>query len=236
MSKHKSAERKKAQRARKALREAHLSPEMKESFSAINKWIDDFHRRNANKKKGCTFVRDNRRKLIILSERQNHRCCYCGGDTWHPDIIDYQLDRSKSNRATIEHLLTRSQGGTFHWDNIAMACSECNTARGTMPIEEFLASIQAAAKPKTKKSKAELQKDVSLAKARKLKVAKSECNRFRLFMTAAWMFPVDYKYVMENISKGDVKRVHKGGRRGTTPRRHLMKKIRRRVIENRMVA
>lgn len=244
MAKKKTAEKRKAQQGRKALQEAHLSPEMKASFKAINIWVAAYyHDKNKEKRgtrkmrTGCASVRANRRKLITLSGMQNHRCCYCGGDTWHPLIEDYKTHRSNSNQATLEHLLPNSQGGTYHWDNLAMACSECNTARGDIPIEEFLASIQVVLKPATEKSKDVKRKDRSLKKSQRLKEMKSHRNRIRLFMVAAWMFPDDYNHIIENTDRRDVKNVFKGGsRRSHTPRSHIMKNIRRRVQTNRMAA
>lgn len=245
MAKKKTAESRKAQRDRKLLREAHLSPEMKASFKAINIWIAEMnYEKNKDKRDkrkmraGCATVRANRRKLIILSERQNHRCCYCGGGTWHPLIEDYIhiIHRSESNKATLEHLLPNSQGGTYHWDNLAMACSECNTARGDLPIEEFLRSIRVVIKPKAPATAAEKRAVWKKAKDRRLKEEKSARNRFKLFMIASWMFPEDYQYLMDNLSQYDTTRVLKGGSKPTRTRKYLMKRIRRRVQENRMAA
>jgi len=111
-----------------------------------------------------------------------------------------------------------------------MACSECNTARGDLPIEEFIYSIQ---KPY---SNTVVSKDQKLEKVRQRKEAKSHRNRIRLFMVAAWMSPKDYQHIMENVSKHDARTVFKGGIKPTTPRKHLMNNIRHRVQENRMAA
>lgn len=239
--KKKTAGQRKAQVARKELREAHLSPEIKASFKAINIWVAayyyDKNKENRNIRKmlsGCSSVRVNRRKLITLSERQSHRCCYCGGDTWHSDIIDHQTDRSESNKATLEHLLPASQGGTYKWDNLAMACSECNTARGNLPLEEFLASIQND--PKNPKTKISRKKDMAEEERKRIKAEIREQKRFKLFMTASWMFPEDYKHTMENISNGDVNRVFKGGSRPSTTRKKSMSRIRSRVKANSIAA
>lgn len=231
MSKKRSAGQKKAQRARKRLREAYMSPEIKQSFKAINIWIDRLLMSHEQKKEeGCAKVRGRRRKLIMLSERQNHRCCYCGCDTWHPDIIDYKTDRSKSNKATLEHLLPTSQGGTFSWDNLVMACSECNTARGDIPFEDFLKSIQ---KLNLKKKKNVV---VEISNEKRLKEEKSNRRRFQLFMTASWMFPEDYKYLMENATLRDARIVFKGSKDPSAQRNALMNRIRGRVEINRMAA
>lgn len=49
-----------------------------------------------------------------LSEAQNHRCAYC-----------HTADRE----LTIEHIVTKSQGGRNVWSNLAVACSRCNGLR-----------------------------------------------------------------------------------------------------------
>lgn len=230
MPKNKTAQRKAGQLLRKMLREAHLSPEMRLQFKAINIFVEDWRRSEAKKKKACKLTFDNRKKLIKLSESQNHRCCYCGDPTWHPEIICGKTHRSEASRATIEHLLPRCEGGTFKWENIAMACSECNTARGHTPLEEFLAAIHTPAKPKEAR-----QKEISLAQERKLKKERGDRNRFRLFIIAAWILPENYNHVMENLDKGDVRNVL-GTRPPHSPKAGLMKRIRRRVVVNRMAA
>lgn len=51
-----------------------------------------------------------------LSEAQNHRCCYCGGDL--------------RISATIDHIRPRAFGGKNRMDNFVVACEPCNKARG----------------------------------------------------------------------------------------------------------
>jgi len=46
--------------------------------------------------------------------RDRHRCAYCG-------------DRA----ATIDHLLPRSRGGRWTWDNTVAACGRCNERKGS---------------------------------------------------------------------------------------------------------
>lgn len=68
-----------------------------------------------------------RTKLLRCSEQQNHRCCYCNVRTWHPS---YGETGPKRLVATLEHVLTRREGGTDHMHNLTMACSGCNSKRG----------------------------------------------------------------------------------------------------------
>lgn len=230
----KTSQQRSDQRRRQNLRLAHLSPEMRASFRAINRYITNQLSDEDKKIKACAKVRANRRKLISLSGSQNHRCCYCGTNTWHPDIVDYEINRSDSNRATLEHLLPNSQGGTYTWDNLVMACSDCNQARGDSPLEKFLQAIQETPPdPNSKRTKAKV---VQISRAKRLKEERSARNRFRLFMIAAWMFSEDYQYFIDNAGKRDERVVLKGGNKSMMPRKQLIKQIRRRVRENRMAA
>lgn len=60
-----------------------------------------------------------------LSERQNHRCCYCGVNmTRTRDTPDSHL-----TMMTVEHVIPQSQGGTDDDDNLVAACQSCNSSR-----------------------------------------------------------------------------------------------------------
>lgn len=176
-----------------------------------------------------------RRMLLRLSEAQNHRCCYCGTDTWHPNINmgETIIIKSKRTRATLEHVLPRSKGGTYGMYNLVMACNECNIVRGNRPVENFLQSIYAPASRPRKQSSIKV-KEISLKK--RIKTAKKMRNLFRLLIIAAMCFPDDYKYVIENANNHTYKAVFKGGKKTRTPRVDCLKSIRHRVQENRMAA
>jgi len=236
VSRKKSTEARKRQRDRKREREAHLSPEILASFKAINQYVEKYHAGKVKERSACAKVRANRRKLIKLSESQNHRCCYCGGETWHPNIIDYGRinDRTELTRATIEHLLPDSQGGTYRMDNLAMACSDCNNARGDQSIEEFLQSIHAPP-PQPNSNRAKKQ-EAKISRERQLKEEKKTRNRLKLLMIALWMFPEDYQHIMENNNRFTAKALFGGKNKPTPERKVRLKRIRHRVRENRMAA
>lgn len=59
-----------------------------------------------------------------LYDLQDGKCCYCQ----RPMCPDYGRPLS----ATVEHLRRIADGGTWRWDNLALACHECNTGRGAM--------------------------------------------------------------------------------------------------------
>jgi 5-methylcytosine-specific restriction endonuclease McrA len=60
-----------------------------------------------------------------LAARDGAACMYCGRDLdlgalGNPDHPD---------RPTIDHVLPRSRGGTWHIDNLVIACRACNTMK-----------------------------------------------------------------------------------------------------------
>lgn len=119
----KERERKRRQKTNRKKRE--LNPETRDQLKA---------------RLGTRRTKRLRKLFIRLSEAQNHRCCYCGCETWIPDIID-GVERFKWNRATKEHINPRSDGGTYGKYNLVMACSSCNNARGNKCYEEFIKLI-----------------------------------------------------------------------------------------------
>jgi hypothetical protein len=66
----------------------------------------------------------------MIYKRDNHTCQYCGA-------------RSK---LTIDHVLPRSRGGEDTWENLVVACSSCNTKKGSMLLEHT--GMKLARKPK----------------------------------------------------------------------------------------
>jgi 5-methylcytosine-specific restriction endonuclease McrA len=64
-----------------------------------------------------------------LAEAQNWRCCYCGG----------RMDGTATDpdAPTFEHVVPRSAGGGDEEGNLAIACRECNMARGSTPLPEW---------------------------------------------------------------------------------------------------
>ena len=58
-----------------------------------------------------------------LLEKWDRTCAYCG---------------AKNTRLEIEHIKPRSKGGTNRVSNLAIACHNCNQAKGNQEIEQFL--------------------------------------------------------------------------------------------------
>jgi 5-methylcytosine-specific restriction endonuclease McrA len=74
-------------------------------------------------------------RIRILSEQQNHRCCYCGVRTW---CRQHEKEGSLDMLATVEHIVPKSQGGPLSMDNLVMACHKCNRRRGDANAYIFL--------------------------------------------------------------------------------------------------
>ena len=72
----------------------------------------------------------------MLSEAQNHRCCWCG--------IKVTELRDRPDSATIEHVVPKSHGGADHPDNFAIACHSCNGNRGVRSVEDFMLQKRSA--------------------------------------------------------------------------------------------
>ena len=58
----------------------------------------------------------------LLSEAQNHRCCYCH--------VQFSEDTKSSYNATFEHIIPKSRGGNDDFMNLVVACYGCNSLRG----------------------------------------------------------------------------------------------------------
>lgn len=85
----------------------------------------------------CIFE-DKREKHRILKLRlcaeQNYKCAYC----YREMILEGPSNRrQKSNLATIDHVIPKSEGGPLSYENTVAACSKCNNKRQTIPALEF---------------------------------------------------------------------------------------------------
>lgn len=77
-----------------------------------------------------------RRRLSVLAEAQNWRCCYCG--------IRCQINPRDPNlwdAPSCEHVLHLGRGGLRVWENEVMACRLCNTGRGRMHPLQYLKKV-----------------------------------------------------------------------------------------------
>lgn len=58
-------------------------------------------------------------RRTYLYHKQGGLCCYC--EVHVPE-----------DKATLEHLKRKIDGGTNDWDNLAMSCQPCNSYRGAV--------------------------------------------------------------------------------------------------------
>lgn len=74
-------------------------------------------------------------KIILLSGEQNHRCCYCGNSmTYHNFCSPGPIP---PNAMTRDHVVPKSYGGCGYYENIVIACSQCNSLRGNLDANIF---------------------------------------------------------------------------------------------------
>ena len=171
-----------------------------------------------------TIIR--RLRLIQLSEAQNNRCCYCGQQTWHPEIIDGgDVPHSRRRRATLEHVVAQNHGGGEGKHNLVMACSQCNGARGDKPIAHFIGQITCNREVPISKAYARYLKKEKKRKSEKgqIKLAKT----YRLLFIAAVFLP-DMFEAARNEIKNKPEKVYRDPRKG-------LSSIRRRVVKNGMI-
>lgn len=66
-------------------------------------------------------VRLNRRNIFL---RDDNTCQYCS------------LRPESARMLTIDHVIPRSAGGSTTWENVALACRDCNGKKGNLPLHE----------------------------------------------------------------------------------------------------
>lgn len=76
-------------------------------------------------------------KLKRLWLAQDGKCHYCKRDCWQGASED-DAKFGRERRATLDHVIPQSQGGTDALRNLVMACYSCNSARGTMDYALFV--------------------------------------------------------------------------------------------------
>lgn len=73
--------------------------------------------------------------IYKLIERDGEQCYLCG------DTVLFNLHYNDPKYPTIEHVLAIKNGGTHSWDNVKVACRECNTRKSTILVEEFMKGV-----------------------------------------------------------------------------------------------
>lgn len=75
-------------------------------------------RRERGEQKGYGNV-----SLLALEERDNHTCYLCGKTCTKEDK---RWGTFGPDYPTIDHVIPLSKGGSHTWDNVKVACGECN--------------------------------------------------------------------------------------------------------------
>lgn len=79
------------------------------------------------------------KKVIKMYHAQNGLCGYCGTPNMflRADVSKKFFQSNKHLRATFDHIVARTQGGTFAFSNGVCVCSRCNTIKANLSLEEF---------------------------------------------------------------------------------------------------
>lgn len=75
--------------------------------------------------------------LIPVCRSQNNRCFYCNKVM----SMDSNADYKNPLRATIDHKIPRKHGGNNSPQNLVGACSRCNSHKGDLTENEFMAIL-----------------------------------------------------------------------------------------------
>lgn len=83
---------------------------------------------------GC-YVKEARCTRRNIYERDGGVCQYCGR-------------KRELSRLTLDHVVPRSRGGVSTWENVVLACLDCNSRKGDrLPQESGMKLVRTPAKP-----------------------------------------------------------------------------------------
>jgi hypothetical protein len=71
----------------------------------------------------------------MIYKRDDNTCQYCGA----------------TKRLTIDHVIPKSRGGEDTWENMVVACSSCNTQKGSRLLEQTGMNLLKNPRPPTNK-------------------------------------------------------------------------------------
>lgn len=74
-------------------------------------------------------------KIILLYEKQNRKCPYCGGGL-------HKLAVADGNTIAIDHIVPLSKGGESTFSNYAISCAWCNRRKRTKSAEDFMEEMR----------------------------------------------------------------------------------------------
>lgn len=112
-------------------------------------WDMERYERDREKRIAIATQQSHKRRLRILQgefdatvtranlRKQYGDCCfYCGDDM---DFKRYTHNTRPRNLATIEHVVPVSKGGGHTWDNVVLACLQCNITKNARTLDEWAA-------------------------------------------------------------------------------------------------
>jgi 5-methylcytosine-specific restriction endonuclease McrA len=94
--------------------------------------VDAGNRRRATLRHGGPW--DRGITCRALRERDGDLCCYCGITMTFEPATGHVFIPGK---ATIEHVLPISAGGTHTWENVALACWHCNVKKQARTLDQW---------------------------------------------------------------------------------------------------
>ena len=77
-----------------------------------------------------TNTKQQANKRQRIAEEQEYLCYYC-----ERKMSMSMAKQGASKKATLEHLKRKVDGGTYQYENIVVACQQCNCNRGDYPVE-----------------------------------------------------------------------------------------------------
>jgi len=77
----------------------------------------------------------------IMRKQNPEPCChYCGKHLrWSAPGENYV---NKGDRVTLDHIIPKSEGGSWHTSNLVIACLDCNQLRGPQKYEDFVQALE----------------------------------------------------------------------------------------------
>lgn len=134
---YRNADRQRArQRERAAENREQIRVDNRERYWRERDHRTDYAKRQAHERRARKFGVEVESGITIaaLRERYGDRCCYC------ERVMSFELlflGGERDDRATFEHVVPMSRGGGHTWENVRLACWDCNRAKGKSQVDEW---------------------------------------------------------------------------------------------------